>query len=146
MLGAAAVAGDAQEAVLEPPAGQEVLEIARDVRGQGRTLRRELCLEGGVVLLLWCAGYLVWTVLAATAHPVPAPFSCIALLGLLPATAVFLAVTAVAAPRDPARRLSRPTAKARAIGGAALSGGGRTASDSARPGAAPRSRRSPRPR
>lgn len=51
MLGAAAVTGDAQETVLESSAGEEVFELARDVPWQGRPLRREMRLEGGVVLL-----------------------------------------------------------------------------------------------
>ena len=51
VLGVAAVAGDAQEAVLEPSAGKEILELARDVPRQGRTLRHEMRLEGRVVFL-----------------------------------------------------------------------------------------------
>ena len=51
MLGAAAVTGDAKEAVLEPSAGEEVLELARDVPRQGRALGGEMRLEDRVVLL-----------------------------------------------------------------------------------------------
>ena len=60
-------------------------------------------LEGGV-LLLWCVLYLVWTVLAATGHPMLAPFSRVALFGLFPATVVFLVATVIVALRDPAHR------------------------------------------
>ncbi len=53
----------------------------------------------GVVLLLWCAVYLVWTVLTATDSPLLAPFSGVALFGLFPATVVFLIATVVMALR-----------------------------------------------
>jgi len=55
----------------------------------------------GVVLLCWCAVYLTWTVLAATGHALLAPFSRVALYGLLPATVLFLLVTVVTALRRP---------------------------------------------
>jgi len=51
VLGAAAVTGDAKEAVLESSAGEEVLELARDMPWQGRSLRREMHLKDGIVLL-----------------------------------------------------------------------------------------------
>ncbi len=63
-------------------------------------------LEGGV-LLAWCAVYLAWTVLAATASPMLATFSGVALYGLLPATVVFLAATVVMTLRGPKRPLRR---------------------------------------
>lgn len=61
----------------------------------------------GMVLLLWCAVYLVWTVLAATAHPMLASFSRLALLGLLPATVVYLVATVLVTLRDPRHRPRR---------------------------------------
>ena len=57
----------------------------------------------GAVLLGWCAVYLTWTVLAATASPLLGTFSGIALYALLPATAAFLIATVVAALRAPRR-------------------------------------------
>ena len=59
----------------------------------------ELSRLEGVVLLLWCAVYLTWTVLGATAHPLSEPFSHVALFGLFPATVVFLVATVVLALR-----------------------------------------------
>jgi len=58
----------------------------------------------GALLLCWCAIYLVWTVLAATNHAMLEPFSRIALIGLFPATVVFLVVTVVMVLRKPASR------------------------------------------
>jgi len=49
----------------------------------------------GMVLLSWCAVYLAWTVLAAIASPMLAPFADVALYGLFPATVVFLVATVV---------------------------------------------------
>jgi len=55
----------------------------------------------GVLLLSWCAVYLAWTVLAATASPLLTPFSQLVIFGLLPASIVFIAATVFIALRDP---------------------------------------------
>lgn len=58
----------------------------------------------GVVLLSWCTTYLIWTVLAATGHPMVTLFSHVAVFVLFPATIVFLLATVFIALRDPTRR------------------------------------------
>ena len=58
----------------------------------------------GVLLLSWCAVYLVWTVLAATGAALLGTWSGVATFVLLPATAVFLVVTVWRAWRSPAGR------------------------------------------
>ncbi len=63
----------------------------------------EVAASVAAVLLCWCVVYLVWTVLAATTSPMLGAFSGVALYGLLPATAVFLAATVVMALRGPNR-------------------------------------------
>ncbi len=61
--------------------------------------------QEGVLLLFWSAVYLIWTVLTATGNPLLSWFSSIMLLGLFPATVVFLVATVVIALRDSKQRL-----------------------------------------
>jgi len=53
----------------------------------------EVSRQEGILLLVWCLVYLVWTVLAATEHAFLAMFSNIATYCLFPITVVFLVVT-----------------------------------------------------
>jgi len=53
----------------------------------------------GVLLLFWCAVYLIWTVLAITGSLFLPQFSRLVMFGLLPASIIFLAITVIIALR-----------------------------------------------
>jgi cation:H+ antiporter len=65
----------------------------------------EVSRQEGLLLLFWSAVYLVWTVLTATGNPHLSWFSDIVLLGLLPATIVFLGATVITTLRGSKNRL-----------------------------------------